>query len=90
VDHRLPFPPALQQFSYSSFLFCRPLYLLHPCPFLPFLPCAPRALWNAHKFDPERFNEERKEDLVYRRNWLLFGAGPHQVSPFLTRCPKKY
>lgn len=52
------------------------------------LPLSPRPVLllraqgfvDPHKFDPERFNEERKEDLVYRRNWLLFGAGPHQVS----------
>jgi len=31
-----------------------------------------------HAFDPERFSSERKEDEVYRTNWLLFGAGPHQ------------
>lgn len=29
-------------------------------------------------FDPERFSPERMEDLVYKKNWLLFGAGPHQ------------
>lgn len=29
-------------------------------------------------FDPERFSPERMEDQVYRKNWLLFGAGPHQ------------
>lgn len=33
---------------------------------------------NPHQFDPERFSAERKEDLLYKRNWLLFGAGPHQ------------
>ena len=33
---------------------------------------------NAYEFDPERFSEDRKEDLVYKKNWLLFGAGAHQ------------
>uniref|UniRef100_A0A0D6R5R9 sterol 22-desaturase n=1 Tax=Araucaria cunninghamii TaxID=56994 RepID=A0A0D6R5R9_ARACU len=31
-----------------------------------------------HKFDPERFSPCRQEDQVYKRNWLPFGAGPHQ------------
>ncbi|KAL2649189.1 hypothetical protein R1flu_017317 [Riccia fluitans] len=31
-----------------------------------------------YKFDPERFSPERQEDVLYKRNWLLFGAGPHQ------------
>lgn len=30
------------------------------------------------RFDPDRFSEERQEDQVYRRNFLAFGAGPHQ------------
>ncbi|CAH9119266.1 unnamed protein product [Cuscuta europaea] len=30
------------------------------------------------KFDPDRFMDERQEDRVYRRNFLAFGAGPHQ------------
>ncbi|KAG8365619.1 hypothetical protein BUALT_Bualt18G0125000 [Buddleja alternifolia] len=30
------------------------------------------------RFDPERFMEDRQEDRVYRRNFLAFGAGPHQ------------
>ncbi|XP_006643899.2 cytochrome P450 710A1-like [Oryza brachyantha] len=30
-------------------------------------------------FDPERFfSEARREDVVYKRNFLAFGAGPHQ------------
>ncbi|KAG0605206.1 hypothetical protein M758_9G039700 [Ceratodon purpureus] len=31
-----------------------------------------------YDFDPERFSPERKEDLLYKKNWLLFGAGAHQ------------
>ncbi|KAM0847668.1 hypothetical protein ACQ4PT_054868 [Festuca glaucescens] len=31
------------------------------------------------EFDPDRFfSEERREDVVYRRNYLAFGAGGHQ------------
>ncbi|VFQ58800.1 unnamed protein product [Cuscuta campestris] len=30
------------------------------------------------KFDPERFMEGRQEDRVYKKNFLAFGAGPHQ------------
>lgn len=33
---------------------------------------------NPYEFDPDRFSAERLEDQVYKRNWLLFGAGPHQ------------
>uniref|UniRef100_J3KXK4 C-22 sterol desaturase n=1 Tax=Oryza brachyantha TaxID=4533 RepID=J3KXK4_ORYBR len=34
---------------------------------------------DADAFDPERFfSEARREDVVYRRNFLAFGAGPHQ------------
>ncbi|KAL0321358.1 UNVERIFIED_CONTAM: cytochrome [Sesamum radiatum] len=29
-------------------------------------------------FDPDRFTEERQEDRVYKKNFLAFGAGPHQ------------
>lgn len=29
------------------------------------------------KFDPDRFGEHRKEDLVHAKNYLVFGAGPH-------------
>ncbi|KAK5826041.1 hypothetical protein PVK06_020946 [Gossypium arboreum] len=32
----------------------------------------------ADRFDPERFSEERQEDVIFRRNYLAFGAGPHQ------------
>ncbi|XP_059311140.1 cytochrome P450 710A11-like [Lycium ferocissimum] len=28
-------------------------------------------------FDPNRFMEERQEDRFYKRNFLVFGAGPH-------------
>ncbi|KAK9706947.1 hypothetical protein RND81_07G163000 [Saponaria officinalis] len=32
-----------------------------------------------YRFDPDRFYlEERREDMVYRRNFLVFGAGAHQ------------
>ncbi|PKA58944.1 Cytochrome P450 710A1 [Apostasia shenzhenica] len=30
------------------------------------------------RFDPDRFGEDRQEDRVYKRNFLAFGAGPHQ------------
>lgn len=30
------------------------------------------------RFDPDRFSEERQEDQIYKRNFLAFGAGPHQ------------
>ncbi|OAY67889.1 Cytochrome P450 710A1 [Ananas comosus] len=30
------------------------------------------------RFDPDRFSDERQEDRVYKRNFLAFGAGPHQ------------
>ncbi|XP_052140348.1 cytochrome P450 710A1-like [Oryza glaberrima] len=34
---------------------------------------------DAGTFDPERFfSEARREDVVYKRNFLAFGAGPHQ------------
>lgn len=33
---------------------------------------------DAYQFDPDRFSPERLEDQIYKRNWLLFGAGPHQ------------
>lgn len=29
-------------------------------------------------FDPDRFLEDRQEEKVYKRNYLAFGAGPHQ------------
>lgn len=31
-----------------------------------------------YTFDPDRFSPERQEDVVFKRNWLMFGAGPHQ------------
>ncbi|KAL3500904.1 hypothetical protein ACH5RR_039997 [Cinchona calisaya] len=30
------------------------------------------------RFDPDRFMEERQEDLIYKRNFLAFGTGAHQ------------
>ncbi|XP_039118903.1 cytochrome P450 710A11-like [Dioscorea cayenensis subsp. rotundata] len=30
------------------------------------------------RFDPDRFGEGRVEDRVFKRNFLAFGAGPHQ------------
>ncbi|KAJ0960864.1 hypothetical protein J5N97_001249 [Dioscorea zingiberensis] len=30
------------------------------------------------RFDPDRFAEGREEDRVFKRNFLAFGAGPHQ------------
>ncbi|CAH8389309.1 unnamed protein product [Eruca vesicaria subsp. sativa] len=30
------------------------------------------------RFDPDRFSETRKEDVVFKRNFLAFGWGPHQ------------
>ncbi|ESQ52049.1 hypothetical protein EUTSA_v10016547mg [Eutrema salsugineum] len=30
------------------------------------------------RFDPDRFSETRKEDQVFKRNFLAFGWGPHQ------------
>ncbi|GLU22685.1 hypothetical protein SLE2022_387420 [Rubroshorea leprosula] len=30
------------------------------------------------RFDPERFSEERQEEVVYKRNFLAFGAGAHR------------
>ncbi|KAI8525825.1 hypothetical protein RHMOL_Rhmol13G0260900 [Rhododendron molle] len=29
-------------------------------------------------FDPDRFMDERQENRVYKKNYLVFGAGPHQ------------
>ncbi|KAM3322893.1 hypothetical protein P3S67_004044 [Capsicum chacoense] len=31
----------------------------------------------AEKFDPDRFMEERQEDRFYKKNFLVFGTGPH-------------
>jgi len=33
---------------------------------------------NPHTFDPDRFGPERKEDVKYKTNFLVFGAGPHK------------
>ncbi|XP_026439915.1 cytochrome P450 710A11-like [Papaver somniferum] len=30
------------------------------------------------QFDPDRFSENRQEDQLYKRNFLVFGAGAHQ------------
>jgi cytochrome P450 family 710 subfamily A protein len=30
------------------------------------------------RFDPDRFSEGRKEDQIFKRNFLAFGVGPHQ------------
>jgi len=30
------------------------------------------------KFDPDRFSPERKEDITYSTNFLVFGTGPHR------------
>ncbi|CAH2059417.1 unnamed protein product [Thlaspi arvense] len=32
----------------------------------------------ADRFDPDRFSETRKEEQVFKRNFLAFGWGPHQ------------
>ncbi|XWS15959.1 hypothetical protein CRYUN_Cryun34aG0046400 [Craigia yunnanensis] len=32
----------------------------------------------ADRFEPERFSEKRQEDVIFKRNYLAFGAGPHQ------------
>lgn len=32
---------------------------------------------DAHRFDPDRFGPERKEDIVHAKNFLTFGWGPH-------------
>ncbi|EFJ38352.1 hypothetical protein SELMODRAFT_75218 [Selaginella moellendorffii] len=31
-----------------------------------------------YAFDPDRFSAARLEDVAFKRNWLLFGAGSHQ------------
>ncbi|KAI8525823.1 hypothetical protein RHMOL_Rhmol13G0260600 [Rhododendron molle] len=31
-----------------------------------------------YRFDPNRFMDERQEDRVYKKNFLVFGAGAHQ------------
>ncbi|KAK8692508.1 hypothetical protein V6N13_075967 [Hibiscus sabdariffa] len=32
----------------------------------------------ADRFDPDRFSEDRQEEVIFKRNYLAFGAGPHQ------------
>lgn len=37
------------------------------------------AYWsNPHDFDPERFNETRREDKSHRHAWIPFGGGAHK------------
>ncbi|EFA79543.1 cytochrome P450 family protein [Heterostelium album PN500] len=55
---------------------------------------------DAHTFDPERFNSERKEEITCAKNYLVFGAGPHycigrelaknQIEIFLTQLAMNY
>ena len=40
------------------------------------VPCS-QGFPDAERFDPDRFSEERKEDIVHGRNFLTFGFGPH-------------
>ena len=52
------------------------------CTFLRLLCSLPLLGWlqgftEPEKFDPERFNEARKEDLVHSKHFLTFGFGPH-------------
>ncbi|KAH1066230.1 hypothetical protein J1N35_031217 [Gossypium stocksii] len=30
------------------------------------------------RFEPERFSDDRQEEVIFKRNYLAFGAGPHQ------------
>ena len=32
---------------------------------------------DSDKFDPDRFSPERKEDVKFAKNYLVFGHGPH-------------
>ncbi len=41
------------------------------------LSAPPQGFQDADRFDPDRFSEERKEDIVHGRNFLTFGFGPH-------------
>eukprot|EP00126_Sphaerothecum_destruens_P000086 Sdes_comp10105_c0_seq1m1709 len=46
---------------------------------LPSIWCAQKeGFTNPDVFDPERFNEERREDVVYAKHYLAFGIGPHR------------
>ena len=39
--------------------------------------CCLQGFTDAETFDPDRFSEARKEDIVHGRNFLTFGFGPH-------------
>ena len=46
---------------------------------LPSIWCAcKQGFTNGNVFDPERFNEERREDVTFAKNYLVFGLGPHR------------
>ncbi|KAH1066232.1 hypothetical protein J1N35_031219 [Gossypium stocksii] len=32
----------------------------------------------AERFEPQRFSEDRQEEVIFKRNYLAFGVGPHQ------------
>ncbi len=36
-----------------------------------------QAYTRPEQFDPDRFSENRKEDIKFQRNFLTFGCGPH-------------
>ncbi|CAL5229225.1 g12509 [Coccomyxa viridis] len=36
-----------------------------------------QAFTQPEQFDPDRFSDERKEDIKFQRNFLTFGCGPH-------------
>jgi cytochrome P450 family 710 subfamily A protein len=37
----------------------------------------PQGYESPEKFDPDRFSPERKEDVKFASNYLVFGHGPH-------------